>query len=592
MSSTTAAEGTPSATLEGTGTLAHLVLSPAGHDFGDVRQGDPSGPFTFTVSNDGTATSRPLTVGRSGADAADFTAGADSCTGATLAPGGSCTVEIGFTPSRVAAESASLDVSTSVAAEGAPGSTLAGAGTLAHLVLTPAGHDFGDVRKGNASTPFSFVVSNDGTATSRALAVAVAGADAADFATANDTCTGQTLVAGGSCTVEVTFTPSRLTAEGASLNVTSTVAAEGAPSATLAGTGTPPPFRGIVSAGSVHTCFMRPAGTVVCWGSNGGAQLGDGTATNRTTPVAVVSLFGATSISAGQSHSCAVDAGTAKCWGFNASGQIGDNTTTPRFGPRTAVPPITDAVAVVAGLGHSCALRSTKEVKCWGHPGTLGNGSTAGSLVPVDVSGINTAIAISADNSHTCVLLEDGRIACWGVGGTGQLGDGATTNRLAPVIVAGISTAIAVSAGGNHTCALLADGSVKCWGNNGSGQLGDGTLTGSASPVTVTGIANATAISAGFSHTCALLGDGSIRCWGDNGEGQLGDGTRIRRVTPVAVTGLHAPALTVSAGSAAHTCAVLETGGVDCWGLNNDGQLGDGTFGTNRLTPVAVVGLP
>ena len=190
-------------------------------------------------------------------------------------------------------------------------------------------------------------------------------------------------------------------------------------------------------------------------------------------------------------------------------------------------------------------------------------------------------------------MLGDGRIACWGNGGIGQLGDGATANRLAPVIVAGISTAVAVSAGGNHTCALLAGGSVKCWGNNGSGQLGDGTLTGSALPVTVSGIANATAVSAGFSHTCALLGDGGIRCWGDNGEGQLGDGARIRRATPVAVTGLHAPALTVSAGSTAHTCAVLETGGVDCWGLNGEpASSATARPGTNRLTPVTVVGLP
>jgi alpha-tubulin suppressor-like RCC1 family protein len=150
--------------------------------------------------------------------------------------------------------------------------------------------------------------------------------------------------------------------------------------------------------------------------------------------------------------------------------------------------------------------------------------------------------------------------------------------------------AIAVAAGGYHTCALLADGSVRCWGLNSDGQLGDGTsqilrLT----PVAVSGMSTATAIAAGGYHSCALLADGSVRCWGLNFDGQLGDGTRSDRSTAVKVVGI-GTAVAITAGSS-HTCALLADGSVRCWGLNYFGQLGDGAGTYRSSTPVQAYGI-
>ncbi len=164
--------------------------------------------------------------------------------------------------------------------------------------------------------------------------------------------------------------------------------------------------------------------------------------------------------------------------------------------------------------------------------------------------------------------------------------------------------AVAVSAGFAHTCALLADGHLKCWGANEHGQLGDGTTADSAVPVDVP-LAGVTAVAAGFVHTCAVAGvDGQVYCWGDNTTGSLGDGTTTRRTAPVLVGGLPGPASAIAAGGGetgggpspayyGHSCAIVAAGPtppgaeVWCWGSNDSGQLGDGTF-TQSPAPAQV----
>ncbi len=140
---------------------------------------------------------------------------------------------------------------------------------------------------------------------------------------------------------------------------------------------------------------------------------------------------------------------------------------------------------------------------------------------------------------------------------------------------------------GSHTCALLESGQIKCWGNNWAGQLGDGTSENRYEPVLVTDISDAQWISAGESHTCAVLDDGSVQCWGDNSDGQLGDGTDAGHIAPAAVKDLAGPASAVESGSV-HTCALLESGEVQCWGSNYYGRLGSGR--DYRTTPVMVIG--
>lgn len=353
----------------------------------------------------------------------------------------------------------------------------------------------------------------------------------------------------------------------------------------------------VVSAGTTDTCSVTQAGGVKCWGRNDYGQLGDGTTTVRLTPVDVTSLSsGMISVSAGVNHTCAItQTGGVKCWGANWEGQLGDGTTTGHLTPVNVTGLSSGVAAIAAGYGHTCALTLTGAVKCWGMNsiGQLGDGTTIGRLTPVDVTGLSSGVtAIAAGNSHICALLLAGGVKCWGWNGTGQLGDGSTTTRLAPVDVAGLSSGVAaISLGSAHTCAITQAGGVKCWGYNTNGQLGDGTTTGSLTPVDVAGLSTgAAAIAAGYGQTCALSLAGGVKCWGMNGIGQLGDGTTTTRLTPVDVAGLSSGVAAIAAGNA-HTCALTLAGGVKCWGLNGDGQLGDGTT-TPRLTPVDVIGLP
>jgi alpha-tubulin suppressor-like RCC1 family protein len=235
-----------------------------------------------------------------------------------------------------------------------------------------------------------------------------------------------------------------------------------------------------VATGRGHTCALTAAGGVKCWGANFGGQLGDGSTTNRVAPVDVVGLSsGIKAVATGRGHTCALtEAGGAKCWGDNFSGQLGDGSTTQRLTPVDVVGLSGGIKAIAGGILHTCALTEAGAVKCWGDNfyGQLGDGSTTTRLTPVDVVGLSGGImATSVGNLHTCALTDAGGVSCWGDNFYGQLGDGSTTNRLMPVGVVGLSGGVMALSGGYHTCALTAAGGAKCWGDNVFGQLGDGT---------------------------------------------------------------------------------------------------------------------
>ena len=159
-----------------------------------------------------------------------------------------------------------------------------------------------------------------------------------------------------------------------------------------------------------------------------------------------------------------------------------------------------------------------------------------------------------------------------------------------------------VATGYLHTCALTSAGGVKCWGANESGQLGNGTTTDSDKPVDVSGLKSGViAIAAGGQHTCAVTSTGGVKCWGLNDGGQLGNGTNsyygcapssapCSSSTPVDVEGL-ASGVTAIAAGAGWVCALTSAGGVKCWGWNYYGQLGNGTPSPISNTPVDVSGL-
>ena len=259
-----------------------------------------------------------------------------------------------------------------------------------------------------------------------------------------------------------------------------------------------------ISIGNEYSCALTQDGTVACWGRNEHGQLGNGTTTNSSVPVAVTggALAGkiVTHIATSAWHSCALTQdGTVACWGGNDYGQLGDGITT-----NSSVP-----VAVTGG-------------------------ALAGKIV--------THIAIGY--FHSCALTSDGVVVCWGRNDYGQLGDGTTSSSSAPVAVTGGvltgKTITGIAIGAWHSCALTSDGVVVCWGYNGYGQLGDGTTSSSSAPVAVTGGVLAgkmvTRFAAGSVHSCALTSDGVVACWGANFYGTLGDGTTNNSSVPVAMT--------------------------------------------------------
>ena len=253
-----------------------------------------------------------------------------------------------------------------------------------------------------------------------------------------------------------------------------------------------------ITAGGSYSCALRQNGTISCWGYNRQGQLGDGTRSNSVIPVQVAGITDATAITAGTDHSCALHQdGTISCWGSNDDGQLGNGES--RYGTISSVPVrvvgITDATAITAGNAYSCALHQNGTISCWGANsfGRLGNGQSgrnAKSAVPVQVSGITDATAITAGSGHSCALHQDGSVSCWGFnlfGGLGNGQSGRNADSPLPVQVSGITDATAITAGSGHSCALHQDGSVSCWGSNDDGQLGNGTNRRSLAPVQVVG---------------------------------------------------------------------------------------------------------
>ena len=365
---------------------------------------------------------------------------------------------------------------------------------------------------------------------------------------------------------------------------------------------------GIVSAaaGGRFTCVVLTDGTVRCWGRNQRGQLGDGTTTDSLVPVTVAGLTNVASLGLGGSHACAVlTDGTLKCWGYNGYGQLGIGSIVDQS-TATTVPGLTGVHRVSGGERHACAALTDGTVRCWGFNGSgrLGDGTTTDRTSPVAVSGLTGIRDVSAGGNHTCAVNTPGYVYCWGLGTSGQLGNNGIVDSLLPVRAGTLTGADAVHAGYYHTCVHVYSsqntdgGTAYCWGQNGYGQLGDGVINHGTTcmgadcsrlPVAIPGYSGAIAQLAltGYS-TCLRTDTGQAWCWGMNTYGQVGDGTTTTRMNPVQLSTLPgASALWPSFGS--HVCA-SRAGSPDlfCWGMNDYGQVGDGTT-VNATAPLTVV---
>ncbi len=331
-------------------------------------------------------------------------------------------------------------------------------------------------------------------------------------------------------------------------------------------------------------------------------------------------------ITAGDNHTCIVlSNNSVKCFGMGADGQLG-NGTVDNIGDSTPSSVATSSAvslgtgrtvrSISAGAAHTCALLDNATVKCWGYGavGALGYGSTANkgdstgqmgdSLPAVALGAGRTALQISVGSQHSCALLDNYSVKCWGRGTYGQLGVGSTAtigdgagemgDALVAVSFAAGRSARSIAAGSTHTCAILDNASVVCWGRGSSGQLGQGAITnighsGSATVASTPAIdlgagRTAIAISAGDAHTCAILDTATIKCWGSGGNGRLGSGAtnnmgdgagEMGNSLGIVDVGAGRTAHAISAGIA-HTCAVLDDATVKCWGNGASGSLGYG----------------
>ncbi len=246
-----------------------------------------------------------------------------------------------------------------------------------------------------------------------------------------------------------------------------------------------------ISAGGNHTCGVTADGTAYCWGRNGEGQLGDGTTTDRLTPAAVAGDLTFVQVSAagagGGNHTCGVTTdGAAYCWGPNDDGELGDGTTTERHTPVRVQGDQTFA-QVAAGERHTCALTDAGEAYCWGANGAgqLGDGTNLSSTTPVAVAGGPSFVEIGAGQHHTCGRTASGAVYCWGANDAGQLGDGTNETRTTPVRAAGGRDFERIAVDGGHVCGLGMDGTLYCWGLNRSAELGDGTAANRNEPVAV-----------------------------------------------------------------------------------------------------------
>jgi len=368
------------------------------------------------------------------------------------------------------------------------------------------------------------------------------------------------------------------------------------------------------SASFYHSCAIALNGRAYCWGSGNNGKLGNGSTANSRVPVAVNTsgvLAGKTikQISAGENHTCVIASDDrAYCWGGNKNGQLGNGSTA-----NSNVPVAVNMSGVLAGktikqmsveFSTSCVVASDNKVYCWGNnsKGQLGNGSTANSNVPVAVnmSGVlagKTIKEVTTGGFHTCALDTSNKMYCWGLNSSGRLGGGLTSTLSNVPVAVNMSGVLAgktikqMSTGYSSTCAIASDDRAYCWGSGNNGQLGNGSTADSRVPVAVnmSGVLAGKTIKqilAGGDHGCVVASDDKMYCWGLNNNGELGNNSSVNSSVPVAVNTdgvLAGKTIRQMSAGLSSTCAVDSEYNMYCWGYNDNGQLGNNSTNNSRV---------
>ena len=410
-----------------------------------------------------------------------------------------------------------------------------------------------------------------------------------------------------------------------------------------------------VDCGNAVSCARLASGGVACWGSGAGASAGYlGGGASTANPSRVEGITNAVEVAAGEVHACARLAdGTVRCWGSHVRGALGCQGVTgcPAVGGASNVPiavrALTDATRLDAGGGmHTCAMRATGELVCWGanFQGQLGDGNlidpggdaAVDSARPVSVMAPEAFASFGVGERSTCAVGASAPY-CWGDGRQRQLGDGRTDHTIAgwdgvfnsarPIVVSVLIPAVQIVGANDHSCFRMPNGVVRCSGASDFGESSMGLLSGMAAvfagsaddrlvhvstglqntcvvhasgAVTCVGrtggdFADASAIEVAVGdegrfdgHACFLRRDGTVACWGSNLYSALGTpGVEVSR-EPLDVAGVSG-GVEIASG-ASHVCVRTATE-VLCWGRGNLGQLGS-LPASDSVMPRRVTGLP
>jgi alpha-tubulin suppressor-like RCC1 family protein len=344
------------------------------------------------------------------------------------------------------------------------------------------------------------------------------------------------------------------------------------------------------SANAIAFTAIKTDGTLWGWGYNGYGRIGDGTPTNRSSPVQVGTLTNWTDCMASQYNSYFLNSSGA-LYSTGTSINPGDavqsywlgNVTTSETSSPIQIGVYTTYTKLGRGMAGSGAIDNQGYLFAWGPNGT---------------SPITYTVAATAESSPVQIgsqtnwakpyIKTDGSLWLWGTQVAGNMGLNneapATATFAAPVRVGTLTNWSDVSFGFSHTVAIKTDGTIWAWGLGTQGQLGLSNTTTQSSPVQV-GTLTWTKIRAGATHTVGLRSDSTVWCWGQNSSGQLGQGNTTSRSSPVQVS-LATTAVDIDGGNG-FSLATLSDGTMYAWGVNSAGQLCDGTT-VNKSTPVLV----